>query len=132
MPGLTNSAASASKIRAQRVGAANDIVKVIGCFVPLRRCGTNFKAGFTSIVRPSVILNAEPPPVSSRRNTSYQRGAQPDELAAKRKAPAGEQGANSTESGEASQNAGSQSSSIVEELRNLLGNDVVLLPIRAG
>ena len=93
MPSLTNSAASASKIRAQRVGAANDIVKVIGCYFRLRRSGANFKADFTSIVRPSVILNAEPPPASSRRNTSYQRGALPDEIATKKKAPAGEQGA---------------------------------------
>ena len=30
------------------------------------------------------------------------------------------------------QNAGSQSSSIVEELQGLLGNDIILLPIRRG
>ena len=38
----------------------------------------------------------------------------------------------STELAKESQNAGSQSSSIVEELRSLLGDDVVLLPIPRG
>jgi len=38
----------------------------------------------------------------------------------------------STELAKESQNAGSQSSSIVEELRGLLGNEIILLPIRPG
>ena len=38
----------------------------------------------------------------------------------------------STELAKESQNAGSQSSSIVEELRSLLGDDVVLVPIPRG
>ena len=50
---------------------------------------------------------------------------------AKKKRPLGSK-APSTESAKESQNAGSQSSSIVEELRGLLGSDIILLPIRRG
>ena len=50
----------------------------------------------------------------------------------KEKPPRGGKGLNSTESTEASQSGSGTSSSIVDELRNLLGNDVVLLPIKRG
>ena len=52
--------------------------------------------------------------------------------APKEKRPLASKALNSAESAEASQDAGSQSSSVVEELRDLLGNDVVLLPIKRG
>ena len=50
----------------------------------------------------------------------------------KEKPPRGCKGLNSSKSAEASQSGGGTSSSIVDELRNLLGNDVVLLPIKRG
>jgi uncharacterized protein DUF5906/bifunctional DNA primase/polymerase-like protein len=53
-------------------------------------------------------------------------------MKAKEKPPRGGKGLNSTELPEASQDGGGTSSSIVDELRNLLGNDVVLLPIKRG
>jgi phage/plasmid-associated DNA primase len=53
-------------------------------------------------------------------------------MKAEEKPPRGGKGLNSTELPEASQDGGGTSSSIVDELRNLLGNDVVLLPIKRG
>ena len=52
--------------------------------------------------------------------------------APKEKPPRGGKGLNSTESAEASPSGGGTSSSIVDQLCNLLGNDVVLLPIKRG
>src|SRR5580704_17034731 len=50
----------------------------------------------------------------------------------KEKRPLGSKALDSAESGKASQTGHATSSSIVEELRLLLGNDVVLLPIPRG
>ena len=50
----------------------------------------------------------------------------------KEKRPLASKALDSVESPEASQTGRNTSSSIVEELRNLLGNDVVLLPIKRG
>src|SRR6516164_4166169 len=52
--------------------------------------------------------------------------------APKEKPPRGGKGLNSTESAEESPSGGGTSSSIVDQLCNLLGNDVVLLPIKRG
>ena len=52
--------------------------------------------------------------------------------APKEKPPRGGKGLNSTESAEASPSGGGTSSSKVDELLNLLGHDVVLLPIPRG
>ena len=49
-----------------------------------------------------------------------------------KKRPLASKALNSTESAEASPSGGGTSSSKVDELRNLLGNDVVLLPIKRG
>ena len=50
----------------------------------------------------------------------------------KEKRPLASKALDSAESAEASPRTPGGSSSIVEELRNLLGNDVVLLPIKRG
>ena len=49
-----------------------------------------------------------------------------------KKRPLASKALNSAESGEASPRTPGGSSSVVEELRDLLGNDVVLLPIKRG